>query len=50
MSATCEHRELVSAISLNQTHRGKNAFALSKVLAEAIGRSFIETALDSSVT
>ncbi|KAK4685100.1 exocyst complex component 5, partial [Tremellales sp. Uapishka_1] len=26
----------------------KNAFALSKVLAEAIGRSFIETALDSS--
>lgn len=29
--------------------RGKNAFALSKTLAEAIGRSFIETALDSSV-
>lgn len=28
---------------------GKNAFALSKVLGEAIGRSFIETALDSSV-
>jgi hypothetical protein len=27
--------------------RGKNAFALSKTLAEAIGRSFIETALDS---
>lgn len=26
---------------------GKNAFALSKTLAEAIGRSFIETALDS---
>lgn len=28
-------------------HRGKNAFALSKTLAEAIGRSFVETALDS---
>ena len=27
----------------------KNAFALSKTLAEALGRSFIETALDSSV-
>ncbi|KAL7418599.1 Exocyst complex component 5 [Cryptotrichosporon argae] len=28
---------------------GKNAFALSKVLAEAIGRSFVETALDSAL-
>ncbi|WVR04528.1 hypothetical protein IAU60_001532 [Kwoniella sp. DSM 27419] len=28
---------------------GKNALAMSKVLAEAIGRSFIETALDSSL-
>jgi hypothetical protein len=31
-------------------NRAKNAFALSKTLAEAIGRSFIETALDSYVT
>lgn len=29
---------------------GKNAFALAKVLAEAVGRSFIETALDSYVS
>ena len=28
---------------------GKNAFALSKVLSETIGRSFIEIALDSYV-
>ncbi|WVW78603.1 hypothetical protein I302_100562 [Kwoniella bestiolae CBS 10118] len=28
---------------------GKNALALSKVLSEAIGRSFIETALDSAL-
>ncbi|WWC59401.1 uncharacterized protein I303_101956 [Kwoniella dejecticola CBS 10117] len=28
---------------------GKNALALSKVLSEAIGRSYIETALDSSL-
>lgn len=29
--------------------RPKNAFALMRVLAEALGRSYIETALDSYV-
>ena len=38
-----------SGVNFDSKSSGKNALALSKVLAEAIGRSFIETALDSSV-